>query len=92
MISMGLPHKATPLTGAMCLAAASRIKGTIAHAAANPEAYTGTSFGSAILRCLNVTASCEQREGSWHVGQVGVFRTARRLFDGRVLMPVGKTA
>jgi 2-methylaconitate cis-trans-isomerase PrpF len=93
MISMGLPHKATPLTGAMCLAAASRIKGTIAHAVANPESLHRDEFRighpSGVLQ---VTASCEQRHDGWHVGEAGVFRTARRLFDGRVLMPDSKTA
>jgi 2-methylaconitate cis-trans-isomerase PrpF len=93
MISMGLPHKATPLTGAMCLAAASRIKGTIAHAVANPESLQRDEFRighpSGVLQ---VTASCEQRHDGWHVGEAGVFRTARRLFDGRVLMPASKTA
>jgi 2-methylaconitate cis-trans-isomerase PrpF len=93
MISMGLPHKATPLTGAMCLAAASRIKGTIAYAAANPESLHRDAFRighpSGVLQ---VTASCEQRGNGWHVGEAGVFRTARRLFDGRVLMPDSKPA
>jgi 2-methylaconitate cis-trans-isomerase PrpF len=93
MISMGLPHKATPLTGAMCLAAASKIKGTIAHEAANPESAHRDEFWighpSGVLQ---VTASCEQRGDGWHVGEAGVFRTARRLFDGRVLMPDSKHA
>jgi 2-methylaconitate isomerase len=93
MISMGLPHKATPLTGAMCLAAASRINGTIAHAVADPENLHRDEFRighpSGVLQ---VTASCEQRHDGWHVGEAGVFRTARRLFDGRVLMPDSKTA
>lgn len=92
MISMGLPHKATPLTGAMCLAAASRIGGTIAHAVANPESASRDEFRighpSGVLQ---VTAACEQRGDGWLVREAGVFRTARRLFDGRVLMPDGKT-
>ncbi|MDB5453806.1 MAG: hypothetical protein JWO33_2384, partial [Caulobacteraceae bacterium] len=31
MLSMGLAHKASPLTGALCLAVAARIEGTIPH-------------------------------------------------------------
>jgi 2-methylaconitate cis-trans-isomerase PrpF len=93
MISMGLPHKATPLTGAMCLAAASRIEGTIAHAAATPESLHRDEFRighpSGVLQ---VTASCDEREDGWHVREAGVFRTARRLFDGRVLMPDSQAA
>lgn len=88
MISMGLPHKATPLTGAMCLAAASRIDGTVAHGVANPESLKRDEFRighpSGILE---VAASCEKRQNEWHVAEAGVFRTARRLFDGRVLVP-----
>jgi 2-methylaconitate isomerase len=83
-----LPHKATPLTGAMCLAAASRIEGTIAHAIANPASRDRDEFRighpSGVLQ---VTASCKRSGDGWHVGEAGVFRTARRLFDGRVWMP-----
>jgi 2-methylaconitate isomerase len=72
----------------MCLAAASRIKGTIAYAIASPENLHRDEFRvghpSGVLQ---VTARCEQRDDGWHVGEAGVFRTARRLFDGRVLIP-----
>jgi 2-methylaconitate isomerase len=88
MVSMGLPHKATPLTGAMCLAAASRIEGTVAHAVANPASRDRDEFRighpSGVLQ---VTANCKRNGDGWHVGEAGVFRTARRLFDGRVWMP-----
>jgi 2-methylaconitate isomerase len=86
MMSMGLPHKATPLTGAMCLAAACRIDGTIAHAAAakrDGDAFTvGHPSG-----LLQLTAACAKVDGAWRVSETGVFRTARRLFDGHVLVP-----
>jgi 2-methylaconitate isomerase len=88
MMSMGMPHKATPLTGAMCLAAACKIDGTVANALANPE-----SFGRDLFRIghpsgvLELTAACERVGGEWRVAEAGVFRTARRLFDGHVLVP-----
>jgi 2-methylaconitate isomerase len=88
MMSMGLPHKATPLTGAMCLAAASKIDGTVANVLANQD-----SLGRDLFRIghpsgvLELTASCERIEGNWRVTEAGVFRTARRLFDGHVLVP-----
>jgi 2-methylaconitate cis-trans-isomerase PrpF len=88
MMSMGLPHKATPLTGAMCLAAACKITGTIANDLANPEGLARDEFRighpSGVLQ---LTARCEMADGAWRVEEAGVFRTARRLFDGHVLVP-----
>jgi len=88
MMSMGLPHKATPLTGAMCLAAACKITGTIANAVANPAGLDREEFRighpSGILQ---LTAACERIDGAWCVAEAGVFRTARRLFEGSVLLP-----
>jgi 2-methylaconitate cis-trans-isomerase PrpF len=87
MISAGQPHKATPLTGAMCLAASSMIPGTIAHAAAVQAG------GGDIVRIghpsgvLQVAARCDNRDGGWHVTEASVYRTARRLFEGNVLVP-----
>lgn len=88
MMSMGLPHKATPLTGAMCVAAACKITGTIANEVANPE-----GLGRDVFRLghpsgvLQLNAVCENRDGKWCVPEAGVLRTARRLFDGHVLVP-----
>lgn len=88
MMSMGLPHKATPLTGAMCLAAACKITGTIANDFANPDGLGRDEFRighpSGVLQ---LTAACESVGGAWQVREAGVFRTARRLFDGHVLVP-----
>jgi len=88
MMSMGLPHKATPLTGAMCLAAACKITGTVANAVANPAGLGREEFRighpSGVLQ---LTAACERVEGAWRVAEAGVFRTARRLFEGSVLLP-----
>jgi hypothetical protein len=88
MMSMGLPHKATPLTGAMCLAAACKITGTVANAVANPIGLNREEFRighpSGVLQ---LTAACELVGGAWRVAEAGVFRTARRLFEGSVLVP-----
>jgi 2-methylaconitate isomerase len=88
MMSMGLPHKATSLTGAVCLAAASKITGTVANAVANPDGLNREEFRighpSGVLQ---LTAACENLGGAWRVAEAGVFRTARRLFDGHVLVP-----
>jgi 2-methylaconitate isomerase len=87
MMSMGLPHKATPLTGAMCLAAACRIEGTVAHAAASRHERDAFTIGHP-SGVLQLTAACEKVGDAWRVIETGVFRTARRLFDGHVLVPV----
>jgi 2-methylaconitate isomerase len=88
MMSMGLPHKATPLTGAMCLAVACKITGTVANAVANPESGSREEFRighpSGVLQ---LSAACERVDGAWRVAEAGVFRTARRLFEGHVLVP-----
>jgi 2-methylaconitate isomerase len=88
MMSMGVPHKATPLTGAICLAAACKITGTVANAVANPAGLDREEFRighpSGVLQ---LTAACERVDGAWRVAEAGVFRTARRLFEGSVLIP-----
>jgi 2-methylaconitate isomerase len=89
MMSMGLPHKATPLTGAVCLAVACKITGTVANAVADPAGLGREEFRighpSGVLQ---LTAACERVEGAWRVAEAGVFRTARRLFEGHVLVPM----
>jgi 2-methylaconitate isomerase len=88
MMSMGLPHKATPLTGAICLAAACKIAGTVANTVANPAGLDREEFRighpSGVLQ---LTAACERVDGAWRVAEAGVFRTARRLFEGSILLP-----
>jgi 2-methylaconitate cis-trans-isomerase PrpF len=82
MVSAGQPHKATPLTGAMCLAVAARLPGTI------PQAIVGTIAGD-VLRIAHASGvlpvDADVRDGTAH--GVTVFRTARRLMEGRVLVP-----
>lgn len=85
MISVGQPHRAIPLTGALCLAVASRLPGTVAHElvrASDPSAPVriGHPSGS-ILVAATITADAEAPR----VSHATVFRTARRLFQGEVL-------
>lgn len=86
MISADQPHRATPLTGAMALAAASRIKGTLAEGLSH--------HGSAdIVRLAHASGlidlACEVEDMGLQsrVASVGVIRTARRLMEGRVFVP-----
>ncbi len=86
MISAGQPHKATPLTGAMCLAVAARLPGTIAHEMSRPSP-------DEVLRVANpsgVLQVAAQVRGTGDVvvaDEAVVYRTARRLMEGRVLVP-----
>jgi len=88
MISMGLPHMAIPLTGAMCVAVAAQIDGTLVQECARPAA-DGVPFrvghGSG---ALPVTASVTRSGDDWFARSVSVFRTARVLMQGRVFAPV----
>jgi 2-methylaconitate isomerase len=85
MISAGQPHRATPLTGAMCLAVAAHIPGTIVQGAVgirsgrSGDLRIGHASGS-----LQVGAVVREVSGTVVADEVVVYRTARRLMDGRV--------
>jgi 2-methylaconitate cis-trans-isomerase PrpF len=86
MMSNGQAHRATPLTGALCLAVATRIPGSIPNEMARRLAE-GTSqirIGHA-SGVIVVDARIGQATGGQpHAEYAAVYRTARRLFDGRV--------
>jgi 2-methylaconitate isomerase len=85
MISLQQPHRAVPLTGAMCLAVASRIEGSLVHRIARQPAGIDEPVRIAQPSGLTVVGASVRREGdSWHAEQATVYRTARRLMDGAV--------
>ena len=81
MISMGAPHLAIPLTGAMAVGVAARISGTVVNNAARPVA------GDAPLRIGTasgiVPAMAEVTEEP-HAIKASIYRTARTLMEGTV--------
>jgi 2-methylaconitate isomerase len=88
MLSMGRPHRAVPMTGAMALAVACRIEGSVPHAMAarrgggRPEEIrVAHPSGS-----LTVGAEVRRESGGagWGAESAVVFRTARRLMQGEV--------
>jgi hypothetical protein len=91
MISLGQPHRAIPVTGALCIAATARIDGSLA------SRMLDTTCGSSDLRLAhpsgvtNVDAQLERQDGSWYAASATIARTARRLMDGYVYMPVART-
>ena len=85
-ISAGQPHRASPLTGAMCLASAMRIPGTVAAQLArlpeDPLADLMIGHPSGRLPvAARVTGGAAPR-----VEEAVVYRTARRLMEGSVLV------
>ncbi|MBL8700074.1 MAG: PrpF family protein [Alphaproteobacteria bacterium] len=86
MVSMERLHRAVTLTGAMCIGVAARIEGTLAHALA-------TTGGGDEVRVGNpsgiVSVGAEvTRAPDWHAESAVVFRTARRLMQGEVAIPL----
>lgn len=86
-ISNGQPHRALPLTASLCTAVAARIEGTLPFQAlaAPPSGAVRIGMPSGIL---TVDADVSPAAGSGWVAHSGAFyRTARRLFDGRIYVP-----
>jgi 2-methylaconitate cis-trans-isomerase PrpF len=89
----------------MCLAVAARIEGSVAHAAARPAENPGDDLQLAHPSGVIPVAATVTRHGSdsttrggddkgggWHAEQVVVYRTARRVMEGSVLVPASAVA
>lgn len=85
MISAGQAHRAVPITGAMALACAAQILGTVPAnnlaSGANPlKLRIGTPSGI-------VTVGATRDPDSGTIVSARIFRTQRRLMDGHVYVP-----
>jgi 2-methylaconitate isomerase len=79
MISVAQPHRAVPITGAICLAVAARLPGTIPHGlCANAEGPIRIGHPSGTILVDATVADGKALNGA-------VFRSARRLFEGNVI-------
>ncbi|MEL3888882.1 PrpF domain-containing protein [Ferrovibrio sp. MS7] len=87
MISVGQPHRAVPITGGLCLAAACRVPGSLAEQMLRPDQSGPLRVGHPSGMLL-VDAAAELRDGAAFVPQASLYRTARRLFQGEVLYRV----
>lgn len=87
VISSGQPHRATPLTAALCLAVATRLPGTIPAELARSAATAASIRIGHPSGLIEVDAKVRQGAGSTmpEAEYAAVYRTARRLFEGRVL-------
>jgi 2-methylaconitate cis-trans-isomerase PrpF len=84
MISVGQPHRAVPITGAVCLAVAARTPGTIAHAlcaSASGPIRIGHPSGTILVDAVVAVGA----DGAPWAEQGAVYRSARRLFEGAVV-------
>ena len=88
IVSMGRPHRALPLTGALSTAVAAEIEGTLV---AEARAGAGDLIVAQPSGLLRLSAEVT-REPAWHAHSAGVVRTARRLMEGRVLVPEARLA
>ena len=86
-MSNGQPHRALPVTSSLCTAVAARMTGTLVAEALPAQAAGATRIGmpSGILTvAADVTRDAA---GTWTAHSGGLYRTARRLFDGRIYVP-----
>ena len=85
MMSNGQAHRATPLTGALCLAVATRVIGSIPNEMARRKESANQIQIAHASGIIVVDAKIDfDASGQPHAEYAGVYRTARRLFDGRV--------
>ena len=92
-ISNGQPHRALPLTGALCTAVAARIAGTVVAEVLSGGAGAGALRIGMPSGVLTVAADVARGAGGHWVARSGSFyRTARRLFDGRVHVSLADAA
>ncbi len=88
VISNGQPHRALPLTISLCTAVAARMTGSLPaqclSASVEPSGPLRLGMPSGVL---TVGAEVERQEDQWHARAGSFYRTARRLFDGRLWVP-----
>ena len=89
LISMGRTHRTVALTGAMALAGAAALPGTVVADAvtggARPDRTVRIGHPAGVIE-VGVTAE-QASDGSWRFPAVRVDRTAREIMRGSVLVP-----
>ena len=85
IFSMGKLHHAMTGTGAVAIAVAAAIPGTLVNRLV-PESNGAVRFGHP-SGSLAVGAEAEQKDGNWKVTKAVMSRSARRLMEGAVLVP-----
>ncbi|QRF61843.1 2-methylaconitate cis-trans isomerase PrpF [Variovorax paradoxus] len=87
ILSMGKLHHAMTGTGAVAIAAAAAVPGTVVSRIAPAKADGSVRFGHA-SGAIEVGAQAERApEGHWRIRRVSLSRSARRLMVGAVCVP-----
>ena len=86
ILSMGKLHHAMTGTGAVALAVASAIPGTIVNRLLSGGSVGQIRFGHP-SGTMTVGAEAKLRDGAWAVTKAVMSRSARRLMEGFVLVP-----
>lgn len=86
-VSMGRLHHAMMGTGAVAIAAATAIPGTLVNLAAGGGERSSVCFGHP-SGTLRVGARAAQADGKWKIEKVSMSRSARILMEGHVHVPV----
>ena len=86
VFSMGPLHHAMTGTGAVAIACAVAVPGTIPHRLARQQADGRVRFGHP-SGTLSVGAEAQQVNGEWVVSKAMMSRSARRLMEGWVFVP-----
>lgn len=85
VISNGQPHRALPLTISLCTAVAARMTGTVVADMLDPTTGPDSTLRLGMPSgVLTVDADVVEHQGQWQANSGAFYRTARRLFDGRV--------
>lgn len=87
ILSMGKLHHAMTGTGAVAIAVAAVIPGTVVNRLTAIRGSGEIRFGHP-SGVTTVGAEAELRDGEWGVARVMISRSARRLMEGHVLVPV----
>jgi len=85
-ISVGRPHRAVPLTAALCLGVAARVEGTLVSQASAASGGRDMRIGHP-SGIVSVAAEVSGSGAHSHAERATVYRTARRLMDGFVYFP-----
>ena len=86
IFSMGQLHHAMTGTGAVAIAAAAAVPGTVVHRIAPAGTDGWVRFGHP-SGCLSVGAEAVNQGGQWAIRKVLMSRSARRLMEGWVYVP-----
>lgn len=92
ILSMGALHHAMTGTGAVALAAAAAVPGTLVQQALRPGTDPAVVRFGHPSGTLRVGAEAQQRDGAWTVTKAVMSRSARRLMEGWVRVPADALA